>query len=69
MQRLAGVAETIEAARTRFVAGPAKEAAGIELAIDRMEAAAHHARRSFTQRNTAHAALWHAIDLFVRHGK
>ena len=47
--RLAGGADPVEAAGLGPVAGPGEHAAGVELAVGRMEPAAHHAGRERRQ--------------------
>ena len=69
MQRFAGVAEAVKASGPMLVARPTKEAAGVKLAINRMEAAAHHAGRCFAEGNATHATLRHAVNFLVGHGE
>src|SRR5439155_8548322 len=66
MHLLCGVANAVEAAGLLAVAGPGVHAAGVELAVPGMEAAAHHAGRQQRNRQPAHAALHLALHLLVR---
>ena len=65
VNRFAGVLEPVESAGARLVAGPAEQAAGVELAVAGVEAAAHDASREIKIGDAHHAALGAAVHFFL----
>ena len=65
VNRFAGVLEPVESAGARLVAGPAEQAAGVELAVAGVEAAAHDAGREIKIGDAHYATLSTAVHFFL----